>query len=48
MREKVDSVDAKVEIVNAQVGAMDSKLDFIIKSIFDVTYASPSIQNQEQ
>ncbi|CAI9290524.1 unnamed protein product [Lactuca saligna] len=34
MRDKIERVDNKVESANVQVGAMNSKLDLIIKSIF--------------
>lgn len=43
MHEKIDHVDAKVKNVNAQVRAMESKLDLILRSIYDVKSSNPSI-----
>lgn len=48
MWDKVESVDAKVDIVNAQFGMLHSKTDLVLQSIFEIKAATPSLQIREQ
>lgn len=48
MWENIDHVDNKVDTVNARVGALNSKLDLVLKPIFEVQDVTPSLQEREQ
>lgn len=48
MQDKIEHGDANVESINNQGGSMHSKLNLILKSISDVNFSTPFVENQEQ
>lgn len=48
MKDNVEKFDSKVDLVDAQVRALDYKIDLVIKFNFEFKYITPSILDREK